>query len=128
MRAAYEKFFRTFNRMDTGDFMDDDSNYDDLRRAIMVSRYLDRIASISIDAACRLTFLLTGQRMTAGDIACTDEDELESMRVPSGEGVIIRPAVDARYVAKVPVSEVSEGLRYLLDHLEDEDDGEDDEE
>ncbi|MFR2032139.1 MAG: hypothetical protein ACLS3M_12630 [Collinsella sp.] len=78
----------------------------------MVSRYLDRIASISIDAACRLTFLLTGQRMTAGDIACTDEDELESMRVPSGEGVIMRPAVDARYVAKVPVNEVSEGLRY----------------
>ena len=126
--AVEEKFFRTFNRMDTGDFMDDDSNYDDLRRAIMVSRYLDRIASISIDAACRLTFLLTGQRMTAGDIACTDEDELESMRVPSGEGVIMRPAVDARYVAKVPVNEVSEGLRYLLDHLEDEDDGEDDEE
>ena len=125
VHAAYEKFFRTFNRMDTGDFMDDDSNYDDLRRAIMVSRYLDRIASISIDAACRLTFLLTGQRMTAGDIACTDEDELESMRVPSGEGVIMRPAVDARYVAKVPVNEVSEGLRYLLDHLEDEDDGED---
>ena len=120
VHAAYEKFFRTFNRMDTGD--------DDLRRAIMVSRYLDRIASISIDAACRLTFLLTGQRMTAGDIACTDEDELESMRVPSGEGVIMRPAVDARYVAKVPVNEVSEGLRYLLDHLEDEDDGEDDEE
>ena len=132
VHAAYEKFFedfgrglffRTFNRIDTGDFMDDDSNYDDLRRAIMVSRYLDRIASISIDAACRLTFLLTGQRMTASDIACTDEDELESMRVPSGEGVIMRPAVDARYVAKVPVNEVSEGLRYLLDHLEDEDDG-----
>ena len=100
VHAAYEKFFRTFNRMDTGDFMDDDSNYDDLRRAIMVSRYLDR----------------------------TDEDELESMRVPSGEGVIMRPAVDARYVAKVSANEVSEGLRYLLDHLEDEDDGEDDEE
>ena len=120
VHAAYEKFFRTFNRMDTGDFMDDDSNYDDLRRAIMVSRYLDRIAS--------MTFLLTGQRMNAGDIARTDEDELESMRVPSGEGVIMRPAVDARYVAKVPANEVSEGLRYLLDHLEDEDDGEDDEE
>ena len=75
VHAAYEKFFRTFNRMDTGDFMD-----------------------------------------------------VESMRVPSGEGVIMRPAVDARYVAKVPVNEVSEGLRYLLDHLEDEDDGEDDEE
>ena len=128
VHAAYEKFFRTFNRMDTGDFMDDDSNYDDLRRAIMVSRYLDRIASISIDATYRLTFLLTGQRMTAGDIARVDEDELESMRVPSGEGVIMRPAVDARYVAKVPANEVSEGLRYLLDHLEDEDDGEDDEE
>ena len=127
VHAAYEKFFRTFNRMDAGEFMDDDSNYDDLRRAIMVSRYLDRIASISIDAACRLTFLLTGQRMTAGDIARTDEDELESMRVPSGEGVIMRPAVDAHYVAKVPANEVSEGLRYLLDHLEDEDDAEDDE-
>ena len=128
VHAAYEKFFRTFNRMDAGEFMDDDSNYDDLRRAIMVSRYLDRIASISIDAACRLTFLLTGQRMNAGDIARTDEDELESMRVPSGEGVIMRPAVDARYVAKVPAHEVSEGLRYLLEHLEDEDDTEDDEE
>lgn len=128
VHAAYEKFFRTFNRMDAGEFMDDDSNYDDLRRAIMVSRYLDRIASISIDASCRLTFLLTGQRMTAGDIARTDEDELESMRVPSGEGVIMRPAVDASYVAKVPANELSEGLRYLLEHLEDEDDGEDDEE
>ena len=128
VHAAYEKFFRTFNRMDAGEFMDDNSNYDDLRRAIMVSRYLDRIASISIDAACRLTFLLTGQRMNAGDIARTDEDELESMRVPSGEGVIIRPAVDARFVAKVPADEVSEGLRYLFDHLEDEDDAEDDEE
>ena len=85
VHAAYEKFFRIFNRMDAGEFMDDDSNYDDLRRAIMVSRYLDRIASISIDAACRLTFLLTGQRMNAGDIARTDEDELESMRVPSGD-------------------------------------------
>ena len=52
--------------------------------------------------------------MTAGDIARTDEDELESMRVPSGEGVIMRPAVDAHYVAKVPANEVSEGLRYLL--------------
>ena len=66
--------------------------------------------------------------LNIGDIARVDEDELESMRVPSGEGVIMRPAVDARYVAKVPVNEVSEGLRYLLDHLEDEDDGEDDEE
>ncbi len=39
----------------------------------------------------------------------------------------MRPAVDAHYVAKVPANEVSEGLRYLLDHLEDEDDAEDDE-
>ena len=36
----------------------------------------------------------------------------------------MRPAVDARFVAKVPANEVSEGLRYLLDHLEDEDDAE----
>ena len=127
VHEIYEQFFRTFNRMNAED-MADDSSLDDLRRVIMVSRYLDRIASISIDAACRLTFLLTGQRMNAGDIARTDEDELESMRVPSGEGVIMRPAVDARYVAKVPANEVSEGLRYLLEHLEDEDDGEDDEE
>ena len=48
--------------------------------------------------------------------------------VPETIQVGERPAVDARYVAKVPVNEVSEGLRYLLDHLEDEDDGEDDEE
>ena len=40
----------------------------------------------------------------------------------------MRPAVDAHYVAKVPANEVSEGLRYLLEHLEDEDDTEDDEE
>ena len=66
--------------------------------------------------------------MNAGDIARTDEDELESMRVPSGEGVIMRPAVDARFVAKVRANEVSDGLRYLLEHLEDEDDTEDDEE
>ena len=66
--------------------------------------------------------------MNAGDIARADEDELESMRVPSGEGVIMRPAIDARYVARVPANELSEGLRFLLEHLEDEDDAEDDEE
>ena len=58
--------------------MADDSSLDDLRRVIMVSRYLDRIAAISIDAAFRLTFLLTGQRLCADDLADADEDELES--------------------------------------------------
>ena len=129
VHAAYEKFFRTFNRMDTGDFMDDDSNYDDLRRAIMVSRYLDRIASISIDAACRLTFLLTCQRLNASDLIDIDEDELESMRVPSGEGVVLDPKTDAQYVAKLPLDEVGEQLRHLIESLndDDEDDAADDE-
>ncbi len=69
--------------------MADDSALDDLRRVILVSRYLDRFAAISIDAAFRLTFLLTGQRWGAADIADADEEELERMRVPSGEGVTL---------------------------------------
>lgn len=128
VHAAYEKFFRTFNRMDAGEFMDDDSNYDDLAPrhhgfALPRSHRLDF-------HRCRLPSDVPFDR-PAHDCRRyrrTDEDELESMRVPSGEGVIMRPAVDAHYVAKVPANEVSEGLRYLLDHLEDEDDGEDDEE
>lgn len=122
----YGEFFRAFNRMDNPD-LDDDKRYDDLRRVIMVSRYLDRMASISVDAACRLSFLLTGQRLTQSDIASADEDELENMRVPSGEGVIMEPVEDARCVASLPLDEVGEELKALIEaaQSEDEDDEED---
>lgn len=118
----YQKFFRVFNHMDVNEMVEDDSRFDDLRRTIMVSRYLDRIASISIDAACRITFLLTGQRMTAGDIASADEDELEGMRVPSGEGVIMDPEADARYVASLPLDEVGADLKAQIERAQNEDD------
>ena len=114
VHEIYEQFFRTFNRMNAED-MADDSSLDDLRRVIMVSRYLDRIAAISIDAAFRLTFLLTGQRLCADDLADADEDELESMRVPAGEGVTLDPARDARYVAALAPDEVGEALASLIE-------------
>ena len=109
----YEQFFRTFNRMNAEE-MADDSALDDLRRVVMVSRYLDRIAAISIDAAFRLAFLLTGQRLSAADLADIDEDELESMRVPAGEGVTLDPEHDARYVAALAPDEVGEALSSLI--------------
>ncbi len=129
VHQIYEEFFRTYARMDNVE-LDNDKRYDDLRRVIMVSRYLDRLASISVDAACRLTFLLTGQRLTANDIAEADEDELEGMRVPSGEGVIMDPATDARYVAELPLDEVGSELKALIEKAQAEDaesEGEDDE-
>ena len=113
VHELYEEFFRAYNRMSSVELTDDES-YDDLRRAIMVSRYLDRIASISIDATSTLTFLLTGQRMSIADIAEIDEDELEALRIPSGEGVILQPLSDARYVADIPAEEMSEELRSLI--------------
>ena len=109
----YEQFFRTFNRMNAEE-MADDSALDDLRRVVMVSRYLDRIAAISIDAAFRLAFLLTGQRLSAADLADIDEDELKSMRVPAGEGVTLDPERDARYVAALAPDEVGEALSSLI--------------
>ena len=121
VHEIYQEFFRTFNRMSTPD-LESDKAYDDLRRVIMVSRYLDRIASISIDAACRLTFLLTGQRMTVSDLEDADEDELESMRVPAGEGVILEPKADAQCVARIPLNELDEDLQAIIKTLGDEDD------
>ena len=100
-------------------------SYDDFRRVIMVSRYLDRCAQYSIDAASRIMFLLTGQRWNSVDIAGFDEDELESLRVPSGEGVILRPEVDAASVAKIPLDEVTPALRALIENPIDEDDEDD---
>lgn len=120
VHQIYEEFFRTYARMDNVE-LDNDKRYDDLRRVIMVSRYLDRLASISVDAACRLTFLLTGQRLTSSDIADADEDELEGMRVPSGEGVIMDPASDARYVAELPLDEVGSELKALIEQAQAED-------
>lgn len=113
VHELYEEFFRAYNRMSSVE-LSDDSSYDDLRRAIMVSRYLDRIASISIDATSSLSFLLTGQRLSISDIAEIDEDELESMRIPSGEDVILQPVSDARYVSNLPEDEITDGLKALI--------------
>lgn len=109
----YERFFRTLNRMRAEETVDD-SALDDFRRVIMVSRYLDRLAAISIDAALRVSFLLTGQRLSPDDLAEVDDDELERMRLPSGEGVTLDPARDAHYVAALAADEVGEGLVRLL--------------
>lgn len=113
VHGTYQEFFRVFNRTETMDVADD-AQMDDFRRTIMVSRYLDRIASISMECAYRLVFLLTGQRWTAADLAEADENELESMRIPSGEGVILDPAADAHYVADLPLDEVGEQLAALI--------------
>ena len=113
VHELYEEFFRAYNRMSSVELADD-SSYDDLRRAIMVSRYLDRIASISIDATSSLPFLLTGQRLSISDIAEIDEDGLESMRIPSGEDVILQPVSDARYVSNLPEDEITDGLKALI--------------
>lgn len=127
VHELYEEFFRAYNRMASME-LSDDSSYDDLRRAIMVSRYLDRIASISIDATSTLTFLLTGQRLSIADIADIDEDELEAMRIPSGEGVILNPVTDARCVADLPADEISEELLGLIGRALAGDDEDEDEE
>lgn len=119
VHETYERFFRHFNRQNTED-MANDSDLDDLRRVVMVSRYLDRIAAISVDAAFRITFLLTGQRLSATDLTELDEDELESMRIPSGEGVTLVPVEDARYVAELAPDEVGEQLASLIANLEEE--------
>lgn len=123
VHEVYERFFRTYNRMDAEELADDDS-LDDLRRVIMVSRYLDRIAAISIDAAFRIAFLLTGQRWSVADLIETDEGELESMRIPSGEGVTLDPVRDARAVASLAPDEVGGKLASLIREIESEDGGE----
>jgi phosphate transport system protein len=112
----YQEFFRTYNRL--GIDVADDNSLDDVRRVVMVSRYLDRLASISVDAACRLTFLLTGQRWTANDIADADEEELESMRIPAGEGSIMDAQTDAEYVSNLPLDEVGEELKKLIENVQ----------
>ena len=123
VHEVYERFFRTYNRMDAEELADD-ASLDDLRRLIMVSRYLDRIAAISIDAAFRIAFLLTGQRWSVADLIETDEGELESMRIPSGEGVTLDPVRDARAVASLAPDEVGGKLASLIREIESEDGGE----
>ena len=123
VHEVYERFFRTYNRMDAEELADD-APLDDLRRVIMVSRYLDRIAAISIDAAFRIAFLLTGQRWSVADLIETDEGELESMRIPSGEGVTLDPVRDARAVASLAPDEVGGKLASLIREIESEDGGE----
>ena len=123
VHEVYERFFRTYNRMDVEELADD-ASLDDLRRVIMVSRYLDRIAAISIDAAFRIAFLLTGQRWSVADLIETDEGELESMRIPSGEGVTLDPVRDARAVASLAPDEVGGKLASLIREIESEDGGE----
>lgn len=116
VHEVYERFFRTYNRMDAEELADD-ASLDDLRRVIMVSRYLDRIAAISIDAAFRIAFLLTGQRWSVADLIETDEGELESMRIPSGEGVTLDPESDARFVSHLALDEVGHDLATLIAEL-----------
>ena len=123
VHEVYERFFRTYNRMGAEELADD-ASLDDLRRVIMVSRYLDRIAAISIDAAFRIAFLLTGQRWSVADLIETDEGELESMRIPSGEGVTLDPVRDARAVASLAPDEVGGKLASLIREIESEDGGE----
>ena len=123
VHEVYERFFRTYNRMDAEELADD-ASLDDLRRVIMVSRYLDRIAAISIDAAFRIAFLLTGQRRSVADLIETEEGELESMRIPSGEGVTLDPVRDARAVASLAPDEVGGKLASLIREIESEDGGE----
>lgn len=123
VHEVYERFFRTYNRMDAEELADD-ASLDDLRRVIMVSRYLDRIAAVSIDAAFRIAFLLTGQRWSVADLIETDEGELESMRIPSGEGVTLDPVRDARAVASLAPDEVGGKLASLIREIESEDGGE----
>lgn len=113
VHGAYQEFFRVFNRTETMEVADD-AQMDDFRRTVMVSRYLDRIASISMECAYRLVFLLTGQRWSADDIAEADEDELENMRIPSGEGVTLDPASDALFVSHLAPDEVGEALAALI--------------
>ena len=123
VHEVYERFFRTYNRMDAEELADD-ASLDDPPSVIMVSRYLDRIAAISIDAAFRSAFLLTGQRWSGADLSETDEDELESMRIPSGEGVTLDPVRDARAVASLAPDEVGGKLASLIREIESEDGGE----
>lgn len=113
VREAYEEFFREYNHVISEKGAEEEA-FDDLRRTIMVSRYLERISSVSVAIGSRLSFLLTGQRWNASDIADTDEEELESLRVPSGEGVVLEPAVDARYVSSLPVDEIDPSLAELI--------------
>lgn len=113
VREAYEEFFREYNHVISEKGAEEEA-FDDLRRTIMVSRYLERISSVSVAIGSRLSFLLTGQRWNAIDIADTDEEELESLRVPSGEGVVLEPAVDARYVSSLPVDEIDPSLAELI--------------
>lgn len=124
--GIYEEFFRAYNRMAAVQ-LGDDRSYDDLRRVIMVSRYLDRCAQYAIDAAGRVMFLLTGQRMNQVDLAKFDDEDLDALRIPSGEGVLLRPDVDARAVAAIPVEEVPAELKRLIESAVDEDDLEDEE-
>ena len=113
VHGAYQEFFRVFNRTATMD-VEDDAQMDDFRRTIMVSRYLDRTASISMECAYRLVFLLTGQRWSAADLADADEGELESMRIPSGEGVTLDPVADAHFVSDLPLDEIGSELAELI--------------
>ena len=116
VHGAYQEFFRVFNRTETMEVADD-AQMDDFRRTVMVSRYLDRVASISMECAYRLVFLLTGQRWSADDIAEADEDELESLRIPSGEGVTLDPESDARFVSHLALDEVGHDLATLIAEL-----------
>ena len=54
--------------------------------------------------------MLTGRRYSPADLLDHGDDELEAARVPSGEGVIMEPEVDAAFVSQVPTDEVAPEL------------------
>ncbi len=102
---AYKDFYRVLMRM-MEEGTADEGEQENPRRAIMASRYLERISDISVEIGTRLVYMLTGRRYTPTDLTELDDEELEAARVPSGEGVIMEPEVDAAFVANMPKDEL----------------------
>ncbi len=107
--AAYKDFYRVLMRM-VEQGVADEGEQENPRRAIMASRYLERISDISVEIGARLVYMLTGRRYSPADLLDLGDDELEAARVPSGEGVIMEPEVDAAFVSQVPTDEVAPEL------------------
>lgn len=106
---AYKGFYRVLSRM-MEEGTAEEGERENPRRAIMAARYLERISDISVEIGLRLVYMLTGRRYTPADLMDIDEDELEEARVPSGEGIIMEPEVDAAFVAQMPQDEVAPEL------------------
>lgn len=117
VHEAYEEYFRTYNRLIAGDAEAKDAGVkklDDFRRVFMSARYLDRLATVSVEIAARVVFLVTGQRYSVNDLQDAIDVELEAQRVPSGEGVLLNPLTDASCVSQLPVDEIDPELADLV--------------